>query len=247
MELKKPTHAEGNQPALGTSPPSAASPFRNHTASRATSLAPRLPIEHTQIALHADTSAHKQSRSRTLDEVRMRVKKFRFTKKSSAIAVISLLVAMGMIALLLLLIDHNSVQKSQDIMKPSQTVLDLEYQTVLPAGKSIKDLGGWKRVSPTTNDPVYAYTDTIGAATINVSEQPLPASFVGDTDDQVAELAKKFNATTKIEAGTVKVYIGSSARGPQSVIFTKNSLLILIKSQVKIDDTEWAKYVKSLN
>lgn len=120
------------------------------------------------------------------------------------------------------------------------------YQTVLPKDSSIKQLGGWKRISPPGNDPVFAYADQIDSVPISVSQQPLPTSFRSDTANQVAELAKKFNATNKIDAGHTAVYIGTSAKGPQSIIFTKNNLLILIRSQNKIADTSWARYAESL-
>lgn len=117
-----------------------------------------------------------------------------------------------------------------------------EYQTVIPKGKNIADLGGWKRVSPPKASPVYAYSDTLDNVSISVSQQPLPPSFNGN----VAELAKKFNATDKVDANGTDVYIGTSAKGPQSTIFTKNGLLILIKSQKSIDDKAWAYYIESL-
>jgi hypothetical protein len=121
------------------------------------------------------------------------------------------------------------------------------YSTVLPSGKTADQLGGWKRVSPPQTDPVYAYTDKIGDITISVSQQPLPKSFQGDANDQVADLAKKFNATNKINADGTDLYVGTSAQGPQSAILTKKSLLILIKSQKKVDDKAWANYAKSLS
>ena len=122
-----------------------------------------------------------------------------------------------------------------------------DFQTVLPGTKSISELGGWERISPPEKDPVFAYTDTIGDVPISISQQPLPGSFRNDVNGQVAELAKKFNATTKIETGDTTVYVGTSAKGPQSAILTKDGLLILIKSQSKIDDAAWAEYVKSLS
>jgi hypothetical protein len=122
-----------------------------------------------------------------------------------------------------------------------------EFQTVLPGIKSVSELGGWQRISPPNKDPVFAYTDTIGDIPISISQQPLPASFHEDPEGQVAEVAKKFSATTKIDAGNTKVYVGTSAKGPQSALLTKNGLLILIKSQKKVDNAAWAEYVKSLN
>ncbi|RYF28766.1 MAG: hypothetical protein EOO17_04175 [Chloroflexi bacterium] len=128
------------------------------------------------------------------------------------------------------------------------TVLEnLEYQTVIPASKTIGDLGGWKRVSPPNSDPVYAYNDQVDGVNISVSQQPLPQSFSGKVESEVAEVAKKFNATTKVEGADTNVYLGTSAKGPQSVILSKNGLLILIKSEKNIAPASWAQYAKSLN
>jgi hypothetical protein len=120
------------------------------------------------------------------------------------------------------------------------------YTTILPKEKSISELGGWKRISPPKKDPVFAFTDAVDGVPISVSEQPLPESFKNNTDSQVAELAQKFNATDKVDAGGIPVYIGTSSKGPQSVIFTKNNVLVLIKSEKKIQNTSWASYAQSL-
>lgn len=120
------------------------------------------------------------------------------------------------------------------------------YQTVLPIGKSIDQLGGWSRVSPPDSDAVHAFSDTIENISVTVSQQQLPQAFQVDTDAKVAELAKNYNATNILEESGSKIYIGNSAKGPQSVILTKKSLLILIKSQQKISDAAWIAYVASL-
>ncbi|MFZ2545229.1 MAG: hypothetical protein WAW80_04585 [Candidatus Saccharimonadales bacterium] len=120
------------------------------------------------------------------------------------------------------------------------------YQTVLPNNKSIAELGGWKRISPPKNDPVFAYSDTLGGVSIIVSQQPLPQSFNGSVADQVAEIAKGYNATNKLDSEDTSVFVGTSAKGPQSVIFTKKNLLVLIMSQGKIENKVWIDYVKNL-
>lgn len=120
------------------------------------------------------------------------------------------------------------------------------FSTVLPAGKDAKSLGGWARVSPPGRDPVYAYVDKIGTTRITVSQQPLPANFKKDPADSVGELATNFSATDKLNANGTIVYIGTSAKGPQSVILTKDNLLILIKSDDTIPDQGWTDYINSL-
>jgi hypothetical protein len=120
------------------------------------------------------------------------------------------------------------------------------FPTISPAGKAISTLGGWARISPPDRDPVYAYVDKIGGVQVNVSEQPLPASFKGNPDQQLSQLAQNFDATSKVTAGGSTVYIGTSAKGPQSVLLTKSNLLILIKSTSPIDNAAWTTYINSL-
>lgn len=162
----------------------------------------------------------------------------KITRKTIAITSIALVIAATILWLV-----NNAASESSNSGKTTQVP---EYQTILPIGKSINDLGGWKRVSPPENEPVFAYTDQIDGVTISVSQQPLPDSFKSNLSSQVAEVAKKFNATSKIDANGTTLYIGTSAKGPQSTIFTKKNLLILIKSQKKINDKSWIGYVKTL-
>ncbi len=121
------------------------------------------------------------------------------------------------------------------------------YQAILPEGRSIKSLGGWQRVSPPGKDPVYAYNDRIGDTDISISQQPLPDSFKGSVSTKLSELAKSYNATNKLQAGDTTLYLGVSSKGPQSVIFTKEGLLVLVKSEKKVADSEWSAYVSSLS
>lgn len=121
------------------------------------------------------------------------------------------------------------------------------YATVLPAGKSIAQLGGWYRISPPNTSPVYTYADKIGKTRIDVSEQPLPAAFQNNTAAEIAQLAASYNATDKFtSSNNVEVYVGSSGAGNQSVILTKSGLLILIKSTAPLTNNQWTAYVSSL-
>jgi len=94
---------------------------------------------------------------------------------------------------------------------------------------------------------VYAYTDSIGQIPIIVSEQRLPKKLQGDVDQNISDLASSYAANDKLKAGDTTVYIGTSAKGPQSVIFVKNNLLVLIKSDSAIPDKAWKTYINSMN
>ena len=120
------------------------------------------------------------------------------------------------------------------------------YETTLPGGKSIDDLGGWKRVSPPDRDPVFAYSDKIDNVAISVSQQPLPENLKEDTNKKISELAESFGAATKVEANGLTAYIGTSAKGPQSAILVHKGTLILIKSQATVSQDAWQEYINTL-
>lgn len=121
-----------------------------------------------------------------------------------------------------------------------------DYPTLVPEGKDIDDLGGWTRVSPPDRNPVYAFVDKIGTVQISVSQQPLPPDFQTDTASKVAQVAQDFNATEKVTAGNATIYLGKSAKGPQSAILNKDELLILIKAAAPIPNDQWVSYIESL-
>lgn len=131
-----------------------------------------------------------------------------------------------------------SVLNEQD-QKPS-------YNTVLPDNKSIDDLGGWQRISPDDRDPVFAYVDSIDGVQINVSQQELPQSFKEDTAGSVKKLAEQFSANQEVPVEDLVVYLGNSTKGPQSVVFARDNLLILIKSSGKLNNRQWGEYISSL-
>jgi len=167
--------------------------------------------------------------------------------KRSSVLIIGGIVLIGAVAAGILIQQTAMTKEEAETSQSSELIENLEYQTVIPEGNTISDLGGWRRVSPPGEAPVYAYSDKIGGVAINVSQQPLPASFVGKVDREIAELAKAYSATTEITAGETKAYLGTSAKGPQSVIFTKNNLLIMIKSQQQITNDAWSDYIKALD
>lgn len=166
----------------------------------------------------------------------MRVTRHPRKKQIIMISIIAVMI-IGLIIAGLTISSHNAKVAAVDTPK---------YDTILPGDKSIKDLGGWDRISPPTASPVYAFADSLSGTSISVSEQPLPDSFKTDTDAKIAELAKSYNATDKINADGTDVYIGTSAKGPQSTIFIKDNLLVLIKSGAKIQDKTWITYIDSL-
>ncbi len=156
------------------------------------------------------------------------------------------LAVVGVIMLGLTALGVGLVHRSQaSIDRPTlEIVTDLPFQAVLPHGTTIDQLGGWRRVSPPDSAPVFAYSDQIADVQIIVSEQQVPSSLKGD--NKLAELAKKFSATDQLNITHTTAYIGTSAKGPQSVLLIKHDLLVLIKSKDNISDQDWIRYITSL-
>ncbi len=117
------------------------------------------------------------------------------------------------------------------------------YPTISPDKRRMD----WTRVSPPDHNAVFAYSDTVHGVPVTVSEQPIPSEFQNNTDTKLEELAGNYNANRYITVDGSRVFVGNSTRGPQSLIFTKKSLLILIKSSASLSDSQWTTYIRSLN
>jgi len=142
------------------------------------------------------------------------------------------------------IVSNSETQSSTKVSDIGQA--NPKFSTILPAGKTISSLGGWTLISPSDTAPVYTYTDQVTGIGVNVSEQELPDNFKEDTDQKIENLALSFNASQKISVNELVVYIGTSTNGPQSIIFCKNDLLILIKSDAAISNDQWVSYINSL-
>lgn len=93
---------------------------------------------------------------------------------------------------------------------------------------------------------VATFTDSIGGVDITVSQQPLPDAFKKDTDAQVKKLAEGFSANEVLSTANPTAYLGTDVKGPQTVIFSKNGLLVFILSTKEIDKHDWAEYITNL-
>lgn len=169
--------------------------------------------------------------------VKAKARKFLTNKKAVSLASVVIIIGAGAVVYLAAAHNKQADQTSSDT--PT-------YTTITPADKTAGTVT-WKRVSPPNSDPVFAYADKVDNVAIMVSQQPVPNNFKDDIDGKTAELAKGFGASTKIDAGDTTAYLGTSSDGPQSVIFVKNNLLILMKSQTKISNDAWADYIKTLD
>jgi hypothetical protein len=176
-----------------------------------------------------------------------RLKLSRLTKKQKLLS----LTVVGIVAILLgttawintQTTNHKSKLSAQN-RAPGLVQGSPNFAVLVPNGKSVNNIGGFIR---SDKNQLFVYIDKINNVRINVSQQPLPDDFKSNPTNQVEQLAKNYKADGKITVGGNTIHIGTSAKGPQTVLFTKNDLLILIVSNDKIENDQWAQYISSLN
>lgn len=118
----------------------------------------------------------------------------------------------------------------------------LDFQLLYP-GSADKDAYAIAKVSPQGMPPAYTYLDRFSedGSIFRVTQQQVPDVF------DLAKTAEEFQATSVIQIDDNLIYHGYSEKGrTQSLLFTKNDLLVLIRSPEKFSDDLWASYVLSM-
>jgi hypothetical protein len=92
----------------------------------------------------------------------------------------------------------------------------------------------------------YSFTDTVGGKSILVSQQPVPNKFKNATE-AVMTVAQSLGANESTSTDDGTAYIASDSKSnSQTVVFTKNNLLLFIQSPFKHTGNEWSSYINSL-
>lgn len=173
-----------------------------------------------------------------LEQVKAQLKKLPYRDKrfiSGAVAAGVIVIGVSTIAL------WPSSKDKPEVLSEQTQAADFDYS--LPKG------GTEALDAPVRFDSqrkVVNYKDSIGGVEITISQQPLPAGFETDTDNKVKKLAEDFSATKSLTTANPTAYIGTSIKGPQTVIFSKKKLLVFIQSTKSIDDHDWAEYITNL-
>ncbi len=162
-------------------------------------------------------------------------------KKWAISGIVGVILVSGAVTTLLVTKDSGKTSDKPGVLADTDQKADFAYS--LPKGNS-EGLEGAVRFD--SQRKVVNYRDSIGGVAITISQQPLPEGFKQDTDAKVKKMAEEFSATKTIATANPTAYIGTSEKGPQTVIFSKKDLLVFIQSAKKIDDHDWAEYITSL-
>lgn len=104
-----------------------------------------------------------------------------------------------------------------------------------------------RRISPDGKDPVFVYVDETAGVKLRVSEQAIPSDFKADLPGKLEKMARDFQASSVLVVDGSKVYYGVSVKDSvQSILFTKGSLLFLVRADRQLTDTQITKYIQSL-
>lgn len=173
-----------------------------------------------------------------------------YKNHKKATIVSGVVLAVGIIGITSLIVsgDKTKVEVSEvqgaSNEKKIPTNVTPDFATLIPTDKSIEDLGGFARVSPENAAPAYAFKDNISGTPIIVTQQKKPEQLTDQL--KIEELAKSFNATKQVQIDQNVLYIGKSEKGPQSAIYVKDDLLVLIKAEQEINEIDWVQYVTNL-
>lgn len=152
-----------------------------------------------------------------------------------------LITAVAVTGVLLTTGGNKADKDNPAVLSESKQQADFAYS--LPKG-SLEETDGEVRYD--TQRKVVNFRDSIGGVAITISQQPLPEGFKEDTQNKVKGLAADFSATKEITTANPTAYLGTSAKGPQTVIFSKKNLLVFIQSTKMIDEHDWAEYITNL-
>lgn len=195
----------------------------------------------------------------TLPKTKLKfLNKFRARKPKTIYLAAALILILAIAVVGKTLLNHNKykgsevagVTSSTDSKNGAQPQLPREkppFKILYPAGKDASVFGDPVRVSPSNNDPVYAYTDNISDTEVILSQQKIPSSFEGNTSAQLEKVAKNFQATDSFSVDSVTVFYGKSSSGVQSLVFIKGNLLVFIKSPSELSQEVWAAYISALH
>lgn len=162
------------------------------------------------------------------------------TYKQLAISMSALLV-IALMGAITLHIRHNRMKNPETTGVLSAADQKPNFDTLTPGQSTKASSQKYDSVKK-----VASFTDVIGGVDITISQQPLPDALKKDTDAQVKKLAEGFSANEVLSTANPTAYLGTSVKGPQTVIFAKNNLLVFIQSTKKIDNHDWAEYITNL-
>lgn len=166
--------------------------------------------------------------------------KSKLTKKVINISLVAVIVFSLVMIGVQLFSGNNSTEAVSATKDATKGQNKPDFKLIYPAGKA-------KETSYDANKKVASFNDELEGTKLTISQQSLPANFRYDPNAEVEKLAKQINANTKLDVAGLSAFMGQSIKGPQTVVFAKNGLLIFVKSETTVETRNWNDYVSSFN
>ncbi len=182
------------------------------------------------------------------------IKKYFASKKALIATPIILVLVVGVVGLGNVIgnrkgnVSSQAVQSATDSQTPKIPLNQKpEFAVLVPKNKKIEDMGGFAKVSPANSAAAYAFIDQVKGVNIKVTQQKLPDTIKANPITELEKLAKNFNATKQLELDGNSVYSGKSAKGAQTLIFTKDDVLVFIAAESTVAEVDWVQYLTNLS
>lgn len=171
-------------------------------------------------------------------------------RQKIAASIIAVFLVVGFVGIKVFSGDKPAKTNDQSVLSSNNSKIPLnvtpEFKVLVPADKRMEDLGGFAKVSPPNSAAAYAYVDEVGEARIKLTQQQLPQQFKDKPVTELEKLAKNYNATKLIQINEVAAYVGKSEKGPQTLIFAKDDLLVFAVADQELEEIQWVQYVSGL-
>lgn len=160
-----------------------------------------------------------------------------------------LLITLGIVAVNKYLLNNNnsgaevagsSKVVGQEVPTPTN---DPTFSIVKPQGRDLPK----EKIIFDPRRKFAKFEDEINGVPISVSQQPLPEGIKSDPVSGTSKLAKDFGAAEEITVDGTRINYGQDEKGQQTVILTKNGLLIFILTSAQTDKEGLKIYAGNLN
>jgi hypothetical protein len=165
-------------------------------------------------------------------------------KKATALSAVAVIAVVAAFSFVPGVLSGVGSKKPGDAPPTTKVITDPEFKTLAPNGDVKSAASGSYAYDQAKK--VASYTDKIGTVNVVVSQQQLPDKFLGNPDGELAKFADQIYAKEKLEVGVTTAYIGTSEKGPQTVVFTKDLLLIFISADRELDKSSLFNYIDAL-
>ncbi len=166
-------------------------------------------------------------------------------KKQVTGGVVSLVIVISLVTLFTHTPTKQASDKDESSVLGGTTVAKPSFAPIVPGGSVAETVDG--RVAYDAEKQVVSYQSKVASGTtVTVSQQKSPESFKSNPDFELKKLAEQFSANQTLQVGGAVAYLGTSTKGPQTVVYYSNELLIFLFSTEKLSSSDWEEYIASL-